>query len=125
MPSFEGLGFTPLQTTVAGAVFAAVMAALWAWSWWRGRTESPQKPTVRNYAFTGQLTDLQPVKELVEVAAALLVQVSRIATTLEEETTRRERERDADEAAARRERERDVNDAVDRRNRGRKPPAST
>jgi hypothetical protein len=125
MPTFDGLGLTPQQLTAAMWVFGIATALLYAWSRWKGSREADKQPAAREYSITGQFSDMQPVKELAEIAKALLAQVSRIASALEEETERRQRQREADDAAARRDRERDVDEAVDRRNRGRKPPAST
>jgi hypothetical protein len=109
MPQFDGLGLTDAQQHLATVVFIVALGVLFAWSQWKGLRDKP--PVAKNFAFTGQLTDLQPVRDLVNVAKELLAQVGRIADSLEEEAERRQRDRDGD-------------DAVDRRNRGRKPPTT-
>jgi hypothetical protein len=105
MPTFDGLGLTPQQLTAAMWVFGIATALLYAWSRWKGSREADKQPAAREYSITGQFSDMQPVRELVTAVSGLLVQMTRIAALLEEEVERRQRERDADEAAARRSRQ--------------------
>ena len=112
MPPFDGLGLTPQQQAVASWIFIGALAILYAWSRWKGSREADKQPATREYSITGQFSDMQPVRELVTAVSGLLaqmsqlaVQMTRIAALLEEEVERRQRERDADEAAARRSRQ--------------------
>jgi hypothetical protein len=86
MPSFDGLGLSPWQISFATIVFIAATAILSAWATRQGRTETVEKPVVRNYAFNGQLTDMGPVRELIEGQGLLYQQMVRTNLALDAHT---------------------------------------
>lgn len=59
--------------TVAGAIAVGILAA---WGRWRGKAEGPPKPVVTEFAMTGAISDMKPVRDLVDAVLKLVDKIS-------------------------------------------------
>jgi hypothetical protein len=78
MPSIEGLD--PTLQAVGTLIFAIAVAVFSGWSLVFGRKKSQPE---REFSFNGQLSDMGPVKELVEQTGLLFQQQVKTNITLE------------------------------------------
>lgn len=78
------LSFLPAEWQgAAAAVFILCMIVFAAWSHVFGKKEGPKEPKVKEFAVSGQLADMTPVKELVECVGLLIQQQVRTNIHLE------------------------------------------
>jgi hypothetical protein len=101
---------------LGGAAFAIAIAVLAAWSKVFGKKEGPTGAKVQEFAVSGQLADMGPVKELVETAGLLMQQ--QVRTNMHLEAVAAALTKFADTYTHRVEdeqREREIADEVDRR----------
>ena len=68
---------------VGGVAFAIAIGVLAAWSKVFGKKEGPPAPKVQEFAVSGQLADMGPVKELIESVGLLVQQQVRTNIHLE------------------------------------------
>jgi hypothetical protein len=80
MPSFEFLG--PWQGSLATVVFVIAVGVLSAWATRKGKTETPDQPAIRNYAF-GQFADMSMVKALGENVEKLTMHMMKSAVAVD------------------------------------------
>jgi len=68
---------------VGGIAFAIAIGVLAAWSKFFGKKEGPAQPKVQEFAMTGQLADMGPVKELIGSVGLVAQQMIRANMALE------------------------------------------
>jgi hypothetical protein len=68
---------------IGGLVFAVSVSFLAAWSRFNGKKDGPAQPKVHEFALSGQLADMGPVKALVEQTGLLVQQQLRTNMHLE------------------------------------------
>lgn len=127
MPGLEGLPAEWQGPATAIFIIAAALFAAWARVF--GKKEGPAQPKVQEFALSGQLADMGPVKELIEQTGLLMQQ--QVRTNIHLETSAKAQQQAADaltkfsESYAHRmedeQREREIADEVDRRIRELKP----
>lgn len=83
MPTIEGLD--PSLQAIGTAIFMVAVAVFSAFSYVKGR--KPATETTKEFAVTGQLADMGPVKELMEQVGLLVQQ--QIRTNIHAEATAR------------------------------------
>lgn len=114
MSGIEGL---PAEwQTVATVVFAIGAGIFAAWSKIFGKKQGPETPKVQEFALSGQLADMGPVKELIEGVGLLMQQ--QVRTNMHLETAANALTKFAETYEHRMEdeqREKEIADEVDRR----------
>lgn len=60
------LGVSPEYQWLATAAGAIAVGILAAWGRWRGKAEGVPKPVVTEFAMTGAIADMKPIRDLVE-----------------------------------------------------------
>lgn len=111
VPTIEGLD--PSLQAVGTAIFMVAVAVFSAFSYVRGK--KPPTETTKEFAVSGQLADMGPVKELVEQAGLLFQQQVRTNMQLEATTLALNRLGDIFEAYLQEERrEREIAEEVAR-----------
>lgn len=123
MDWLSDLGLSPQLQTLATVAFVIALAVFAAYSRTIGKKEGPAQPKVQEFALSGQLADMGPVKELLEQAGLLFQQQVRTNIHLEASAKAQQQAADAltkfSESYAHRmedeQREREIADEVDRR----------
>ena len=106
---------------IGGLAFTVAVAVLAAWSRFSGKKQGPEQPKIQEFALSGQLADMGPVKELIEGVGLLVQQMVR--ANMHAEKTADALTRFAELYEHRMEdeqREKEIADEVDRRLRERK-----
>ena len=111
----------------AAFLFVLFLCGFAAWSKVFGNREGPPQPKVQEFALSGQLADMGPVKELIEQAGLLFQQQVRSNVALEASAKAQEESARALKKFAElyehrvedEQREKEIADEVDRRLRGR------
>jgi hypothetical protein len=104
---------------IGGLVFAVSVSFLAAWSRFNGKKDGPAQPKVHEFALSGQLADMGPVKELMEQTGLLVQQ--QVRTNIHLEATAKALSKFADTYAHRIEdeqREKDIAEEVARQLKG-------
>lgn len=79
------LSFLPAEWQGAAAgLFVLCMIVFAAWAHVFGKKEGPREPKVKEFAVSGQLADMGPVRELVEGVGLLMQQQVRTNLALED-----------------------------------------
>lgn len=81
MEQFSGL--SPQHQAIAGIAFLIACGVFAAWSRVFGKKEGAPQPKVQEFALSGQLADMGPVKELIEGVGLLMQQQVRTNMHLE------------------------------------------
>lgn len=110
------LGLSPQLQALATVAFVIALGVFAAYSRTIGKKEGPAQPKVQEFALSGQLADMGPVKELVENVGLLIQQ--QVRTNMHLEATSKALTKFAELYEHRVEdeqREKEIADEVDRR----------
>lgn len=77
MDFLNDLGLSPQLQAFATVAFVIALAVFAAYSRTIGKKEGPPQPKVQEFAVSGQLADMGPVKELIEQTGLLIQQLIR------------------------------------------------